>query len=61
MEPKLMNCFKPVQVGTKEHGKMFETYPDPRRRQVSCQRGQKLEDSGVKEEEYLEGIPKIMK
>ena len=24
MGPKLMNCCKPEQVGTKEYGKMFE-------------------------------------
>ena len=25
MGPKLMNCCKPVQVGTKEHGKMLKS------------------------------------
>ena len=26
MGPKLMNCCKPEQVGTKEHGKMFKRF-----------------------------------
>ena len=38
MGPKLMHCCKPVQVGTKEYGKMFE-------------RIQVLEDGGVSAKE----------
>ena len=26
MGPKLMNCFKPEQEGTKEHGKMLQRF-----------------------------------
>ena len=41
-----MNCCKPEQVGTKRVRQYVETYPDPRRRQGSCQGGKNRETEG---------------
>ena len=47
-----MNCCKPEQVGTEEHGKMLKRIPD-RRRQDPCQGGQTLEDRRTKEDKMM--------
>ena len=44
MGPKLMNCCKPEQVGTKEYGIMVKTDPGLGGWQGSDQGGEKLED-----------------
>ena len=44
MGPKLMNCCKPEQVGTKEIGKMLKRIQVLKDGRVSGQGGEKLED-----------------
>ena len=46
MGPKLMNCCKPEQMGTKERGNIIQ---NSRRRQCASQGCKRLEDRRIKE------------
>ena len=61
MGPKIMNCRKPEQVGTKEYGKMFKKDPGPGGWQGSGQGGEKLEDRRTKKKNHKERISEAFK
>ena len=58
--PKLVNCCRPEQMGTKEFGKMMKRIQTGGRKGPS-QRGKELENRGRKEKNYEKGIQEAVK
>ena len=61
MGPKLRNCFKPVQVGTQEHGKMLKRIQVLENGRVPAKVAEQTGGLKGKEEDYWEGIEKTVK
>ena len=60
MGPKLMNCCRPEQMGTKEVGKMLKRIQTQEDGRVPAKEARNWKIEGKKEENYLKGIQKIV-
>ena len=60
MGPELINCWKPEQVGTKEHGKMLKRIQVLEEGRVLAKEARNWKIEGQKEKNHKEGIPEVV-